>query len=149
MGGLWVFTPKPKGNASLATQATIGYLYTTATFNMADSPYTDSCLNLSTTTTSLLLFKPLYNGHFLLSPSWPLWRGSTVCERGINFNGRLGCVAGAWKKWAKERTGAREGWGFLLLARRFFLVPHYFQAPATQANGRYIKGILFSAKMVR
>ena len=25
-----------------------------------------------------LLFKPLYNGHFLLSPRWPLWRGSTV-----------------------------------------------------------------------
>ena len=87
MRGLWVFAPKPPGNASLATQATIGYLSTTATFNMADSPYIDSCLNLSTTTTSLLLFKPLYNGHFL----------STVCERGINFNGRLGCVAGAWK----------------------------------------------------
>ena len=25
-----------------------------------------------------LLFKPLYNGHFILSPRWPLWRGSTV-----------------------------------------------------------------------
>ena len=25
-----------------------------------------------------LLFKPLYNGHLLLSPRWPLWRGSTV-----------------------------------------------------------------------
>ena len=25
-----------------------------------------------------LLFKPLYNGHFLLSPRWPLWTGSTV-----------------------------------------------------------------------
>ena len=24
------------------------------------------------------LFKPLYNGHFLQSPRWPLWRGSTV-----------------------------------------------------------------------
>ena len=91
------FAPKPQGNASLATQATIGYLSTTATFNMADSPSIDSCLNVSTTITSLLLFKPLYNGLFLLSPSWPLWRGSTVCERGINFNGRLGCVAGAWK----------------------------------------------------
>ena len=51
MRGLWVFAPKPQGNASLATQATIGYLSTTATFNMADSPYIDSCLNLSTTAT--------------------------------------------------------------------------------------------------
>ena len=25
-----------------------------------------------------LLFKPLYNGHFLLSPRWPLWRGSII-----------------------------------------------------------------------
>ena len=25
-----------------------------------------------------LLFKPLHNGHLLLSPRWPLWRGSTV-----------------------------------------------------------------------
>ena len=25
-----------------------------------------------------LLFQPLYNGHFLLSPRWPLWRGSTL-----------------------------------------------------------------------
>ena len=25
-----------------------------------------------------LLFQPLYNGHFLLSPRWPLQRGSTV-----------------------------------------------------------------------
>ena len=25
-----------------------------------------------------LLFKPLYNGHFLLSPGWPLWGDSTV-----------------------------------------------------------------------
>ena len=153
MHGLWVFAPKPQGNASLATQATIGYLSTTPTFNMADSPYNDSCLNLSTTTTSLLLFKPLYNGHFLLSPSWPLWRGSTVCERGINFNGRLGCVAGAWKKWAKERTGAREGdtRGVRVSPSRapVFSCAHYFQAPATQANGRYIKGILFSARMVR
>ena len=103
----------------------------------------DSCLNLSTTTTSLLLFKPLYNGHFL----------STVCERGINFNGRLGCVAGAWKKWAKERTGAREGdtRGVRVSPSRtpVFSCAHYFQAPATQANGRYIKGILFSARMVR
>ena len=24
-----------------------------------------------------LLFKPLHNGHLLLSPRWPLWRGST------------------------------------------------------------------------
>ena len=36
------------------------------------------------------------------------------------------CVAGAWKKWAKERTGAREGdtrGVSPLLARPFFLVP--------------------------
>ena len=32
----------------------------------------------------------------------------------------LACVAGAWKKWAKERTGALA---CLLLARPFFLVP--------------------------
>ena len=56
MRGLWVFAPKPPGNASLATQTTIGYLSTTATFNMADSPYIDSCLNLSTTATFFQLY---------------------------------------------------------------------------------------------
>ena len=39
----------------------------------------------------------------------------------------IACVAGAWKLWAKERTGAREGdtprLACLLLARPFFLVP--------------------------
>ena len=29
-------------------------------------------------TINWLLFKPLYKGHFLLSPRWQLWRGSTV-----------------------------------------------------------------------
>ena len=33
---------------------------------LTKNPYIDSCL------------KPFYNGHFLLSPRWPLWRGSTV-----------------------------------------------------------------------
>ena len=45
----------------------------------------------------------------------------------------LACVAGAWKKWVKERTGARKGdtrrvrelppLACLLLARPFFKVP--------------------------
>ena len=29
-----------------------------------------------------LLLKPLYNGHFLLSSRWPLWKGSTVHMEG-------------------------------------------------------------------
>ena len=33
---------------------------------LIQNPYIDSCL------------KPFYNGHFVLSPRWPLWRGSTV-----------------------------------------------------------------------
>ena len=45
----------------------------------------------------------------------------------------IACVAGAWKLWAKERTGAREG-DTLLLARPFFSCAHHFQAPATQAT---------------
>ena len=46
----------------------------------------------------------------------------------------VACVAGAWKQWVKERTGAREGetrrapspLACLLLARLFFLVPTTF-----------------------
>ena len=43
------------------------------------------------------------------------------------------CVAGAWKKWVKERMGAREGdtRGVRMLV---FSCAHYFQVPATQAN---------------
>ena len=46
-----------------------GHLSTTVTFSRPrgqKNPYIDSCL------------KPLYNGHFLLSPKWPLERDSTV-----------------------------------------------------------------------
>ena len=31
-----------------------------------------------------LLFKPLYNDHFILSPRRPLWRGSSVCFCGLD-----------------------------------------------------------------
>ena len=31
----------------------------------------------------LLMFKPPYKGHFLLSLRWPLWRGLTVVERAL------------------------------------------------------------------
>ena len=46
-----------------------GHISTTVTFSRPGGqkdPYIDSCL------------KPLYNGHFLLSPKWPLKRGSIV-----------------------------------------------------------------------
>ena len=48
------------------------HLSTTVTFSRPGgqkNPYIDSCL------------KPLYNGHFLLSPKWPLERGSTVYKQ--------------------------------------------------------------------
>ena len=45
----------------------------------------------------------------------------------------LACVAGAWKKWAKERTGAREGDTRVSFSRARFFYAYYFQAPATQA----------------
>ena len=35
----------------------------------------------------------------------------------------VACVAGAWKKWAQKRTGAREGDTRVSLARPFFLAP--------------------------
>ena len=48
----------------------------------------------------------------------------------------LACVAGAWKKWAQEKTCAQEG-----VTPRVFpsgapalSFTHYFQAPATQAR---------------
>ena len=62
----------------------------------------------------------------------------TFCHVTTLSKCHLACVAGAWKKWAKERTGAREGdkrfsgafrasapspLACLLLARPFFLVP--------------------------
>ena len=56
------------------------HLSTTVTFSRPGgqkNPYIDSCL------------KPLYNGHFLLSPKWPLQRGSTVY---IKQNDNLGQV---------------------------------------------------------
>ena len=34
----------------------------------------------------------------------------------------VACIAGAWKWWAKERTGVREGDTRVSLARTFFLV---------------------------
>ena len=49
-----------------------GHLSTTVTFSRPGgekNPYIDSCL------------KPLYNGHFLLSPKWQLERGSTVYKQ--------------------------------------------------------------------
>ena len=52
--------------------STNGNLSTTANFcrpGGQKNPYIDSCL------------KPLYNGHFLLSPKWPLERGSTVYKQ--------------------------------------------------------------------
>ena len=48
------------------------HLSTTVTFSRPGgqkNPYIDSSL------------KPLYNGHFLLSPRWPLERGSTVYKQ--------------------------------------------------------------------
>ena len=45
----------------------------------------------------------------------------------------LACVPGAWKEWAKERAGAREGDARVFFSRARFSCAHYFQAPATQA----------------
>ena len=63
----------------------------------------------------------------------------------------LTCVAGAWKQWAEEKTGAREG-----DTRRKRLTPraspshapvrsfaHYFQAPATQASFPFVCLVFF------
>ena len=63
----------------------------------------------------------------------------------------LACVAGAWKQWAQEKTGAREG-----DTRRKRLTPrvspsgapvlsfaHYFQAPATQASFPFVSLFFF------
>ena len=48
----------------------------------------------------------------------------------------LACVAGAWKLWAKERTGAREGDTPRVSPSRapVFSCAHHFQEPATQAS---------------
>ena len=47
----------------------------------------------------------------------------------------LACVAGAWKWWAQEKTGAREGDTPRVSPSRASVLSfaHYFQAPATQA----------------
>ena len=51
----------------------------------------------------------------------------------------LACVAGAWKEWAKERTGAREGDTRGVSTSRAPVFPraHYFQAPAMHAMDHY------------
>ena len=61
----------------------------------------------------------------------------------IHFHGQegwkrwidLACVAGAWKWWAQEKTGAREGDTPRVSPSRASVLSfaHYFQAPATQA----------------
>ena len=62
---------------------------------------------------------------------------------------KLTCVAGAWKQWAQEKTGAREG--DTLTPRVFpsrapvLSFAHYFQAPATQATNKHIERSLLSS----
>ena len=48
----------------------------------------------------------------------------------------LACVAGAWKKWVKERAGApeRDTRGVTPSRAHVFCCAHFFQAPATQAR---------------
>ena len=57
----------PLYNGHLSSTATSlqGYLSTTAIFLYRESIHS-------------LLFQPRYNSHFLLSPSWQLWRGTVV-----------------------------------------------------------------------
>ena len=61
-------------------------------------------------------------------------RGETAVSEGRSniFSLRTG----AWKLWAKERTGMREGDTRGVTASRapVFCRAHYFQAPATQAR---------------
>ena len=47
----------------------------------------------------------------------------------------LACVAGTWKEWAKERTGAHEGdtRGVSPSRAPVFSCAHYLRAPVTQA----------------
>ena len=69
-----------------------------------------------------------------------------TCFRFVPDWNHLACVAGAWKKWAKERTGAREGdtrGVSPLLARQFFSCAHYFQAPATQARNHHARELSY------
>ena len=67
----------------------------------------------------------------------------------------LTCVAGAWKQWAEEKTGAREG-----DTRRKRLTPrvspsgapvlsfaHYFQAPVTQASFLFVCLVFFFIRL--
>ena len=68
---------------------------------------------------------------------------------------RIACVAGAWKLWAKERTGAREGDSRGVRERRYlsprvspsrapvFSCALYFQAPAAQAMPRIIAEVKY------
>ena len=61
-------------------------------------------------------------------------RGETAVSEGRSniFSLRTG----AWKLWAKERTGMREGdtRGVTPSRAPVFCRAHYFQAPATQAR---------------
>ena len=80
---------------------------------------------------------------FLLTVSKPT--GVLVSKR------KVACVAGAWKQWAKEKKGAREGdtrgvreapspLACLLLAHPFFLCP---LLPSTQAKRKVPTPMLF------
>ena len=51
----------------------------------------------------------------------------------------IACVGDAWKQWAQEKTGAREGDTFSRAPVLSFA--HYFQAPAMQAS--FVKEALF------
>jgi len=50
--------------------------------------------------------------------------------RGVNISQEVACVAGAWKQWAQEKTGAGEG----DTRAPVLSFAHYFQAPARQAT---------------
>ena len=69
------------------------------------------------------------------------------------FDSWVACVAGAWKYWVQEKTGAREGVtrgekelphpsGVSFPRARSLFRPLYFQAPATQANSWVVKRVI-------
>ena len=73
---------------------------------------------------------------FLRAQRYPRHRmSSRLSGKGL-IRADIACVAGAWKQWAKERTGAREGdtRGVSPSRAPVFSCAHYFQAPSTQAR---------------
>ena len=60
-------------------------IYDWIIINMGDSKHERRKIDMLYSLKKLSFYTPLHNGHFLLSPRWPLWKGSTVHSNWFSY----------------------------------------------------------------